>query len=197
MGDDESGSRDKGRVLEILVSNVLDDMGLPFVHTCFHNNLNKKGCKIPDHSSDDVNIEDKNWSCFVKKYQIDLHRYHSQIESRFDPAKRKILIIAQPHWSPLAMTVSRINGVHIIALNCGRIQDHYSDCYHFIRDSLKEYFISNGLYCDLLIRNGDILLGNSPLYLRESIREWLNSEIERLDGLLEHYKHYVRLRGDV
>lgn len=163
-------------------------MGLPFVHTCFHNHLNKKGCKIPDHSSDDVTIEDKHWSCFVKKYQIDLHRYHSQIESRFDPTKHKILIITQPHWSPLAMTVSRINGVHIIALDCGNVVANYSMCYDMIRSGLKDYFISHGLYCDILLRN-------SPLYLRESIRGWLNAEIERFDGLLEHYKHYVRLRN--
>ena len=64
MGEDESSLRDKGRVLELLVSNVLDDMGLPFVHTCFHNHLNKKGRKIPDHSSDTVDIEDKLWFCY-------------------------------------------------------------------------------------------------------------------------------------
>ncbi len=167
---------------------MIEDLHLPFRHVCFLNHLNQKGSKYPDHSSELCDIEAKNWSCIDKNYTIDIHRYHTQIGSRYDPEKLKLLVIAQANWSPQAITVARFNGVHIINLDCGDVENNYSHCYYKLKKALKKYFLSMELYCGILI---DRMSKEEASMYSEEIRR----EVAKLDVKLDYMRQFVRLRG--
>ncbi len=191
MSGSEKQRRAKGRVLEKLIALVIEDLHLPFRHVCFMNHLNQKGSKYPDHSSDLCDIEAKYWCCMDKDYTIDLHRYHTQIGSRYDPKKHKLLVIAQAKWSPHAITVARFNGVHIINLECGDIENNYSYCYYELKRRLKKYFISKELYCGILIGTeiGNLSEEDCILY-----SEYFMGEVEKFNIKLDYMRQFVRLR---